>query len=242
MKRIIVGLSVITCVNFAVAEAWTPLQTNRNAPQVVSQPTPVYNAPLQSNPVPSYSTQQNTNVYSVFAEYSGMNAKIKGEDDKLKFKGVGIGISSLPEQLFGGWVKLEHLKTSQDDYDYTNKLTELSAGFQTNLLVNQTNQVYLLGTVGLGLAKLKNEEINETLMTFPVGLEAGYKVSNEFSIYSGVGYKFLSNLGSGKCRDGSDSTSSGRGTCSHHGGVSDNNDESIRLNGTTYKVGLRYNF
>lgn len=178
------------------------------------------------------------NATSVSVDYTGMNAKSTDSNTKIDLSGVGVGISTSP-QNHGWWAKMQYQTASKYDVDYF----DIAGGGQYNFV--STNQFYVLGTVGVGFATASSSSLrnNVNFITLPIGLEAGYNLTQQFSVYGGLGYKFLWEVTSPTtCNNGTQSNSTGRGTCSSNGGVNHYNDKVGDLKGVTYNLGIRYNF
>ncbi|WP_333661040.1 hypothetical protein [Acinetobacter sp.] len=255
MKRLFLTLSGVILSASVYADKPLNTQPAYSMPNIESQQaTPIESAPLSENH--SYSgwsqKQPNTTTSSLYAQYLLHKGKFANDID-VDLKGVTVGFSTTPVQS-GWWAELEYLKNSEYSADYY----EAAFGGQFNLL--NANGVYLLGTIGLGIGVGSADGFDDTAyLSLPVGLEAGYSITPNFSLYGGVGYKWNWDItseddeygsGSGKtlCRDGTWSNSTGRGTCSHHGGIASyssiySNKLTIGdFDGLTYKAGLRYNF
>lgn len=177
---------------------------------------------------------------SVFAEYSAQKGEFSDNID-ADMNGFGVGISTSPQRN-GLWGKLEY----QSNSDYDGKYYELSAGGHINFV--NTGRFYALGTLGMGIGVLDVDGFDQTAyFTIPVGLEAGVNLNRNFSLYSGVGYKWALDISDNegtRCNDGTWSDSTGSGTCSWHGGIDyDYTSNYIGdFDGVTYKMGLRYNY
>ncbi|WEV48093.1 hypothetical protein OZX61_07290 [Acinetobacter sp. ESL0695] len=178
------------------------------------------------------------NAASVSLEYTGMNAKSQDNNGTSNLNGIGLGISSNPTN-HGLWAKTQYQHASKNDVDYF----DIAGGVQYNFIAN--DDFYLLGKLGLGFATASSSALqnNVNFITLPVGLEAGYSLTQRFSVYGGLGYKFLWEVTKPTtCNNGTQSNSTGRGTCSSNGGINHYNDKAGDFNGVTYNVGLRYNF
>lgn len=95
------------------------------------------------------------------------------------------------------------------------KMTELEGGYKYPIIKGKS--AYLSGKAGIGFAYT--------------------------TVKANAGYKFGWELGrSGStCRDGWNSPSQGKGSCSHHGGVAETHEEKIgKVRGTTFGIGLKY--
>lgn len=233
MRKLILA-GVIGSVS-TVAVANTPLAIQPGQPVPLNnEEAPV--AEYRSLTPTKYKNEQEMN-FSLFSEYSSYEADLEG-GDKIKLDGFALGVSSSPYN--NGWYgKFEALKDDDLDADYY----ELSFGGQINLYTYQG--FYVAGALGFGYAwaesSLLANDVN--FMTIPIGLEIGYSLIPNLSIYGGVGYKWLiDTTASTTCKDGSTSNSVGSGTCSSHNGIEQYNDYVGENNGVTYKAGLRYNF
>lgn len=241
MKRLFLTLSGVILSASVYADKPLNTQPAYSMPNIESQQaTPVESAPLSENH--SYSgwsqKQPNTTTSSLYAQYLLHKGKFANDVD-VDLKGVTVGFSTTPVKS-GWWAELEYLKNSEYSADYY----EAAFGGQFNLL--NANGVYLLGTIGLGIGVGSADGFDDTAyLSLPVGLEAGYNITPNFSLYGGVGYKWNWEIKDKRtlCNDGTRSDSSGSGTCSWHGGVAIDDYYTIGdFDGLTYKAGLRYNF
>ena len=183
-----------------------------------------------------YSQSTDQTRFSIFAEYSAHKGKFENDID-ADLDGGAVGFSTVPNR-HGFWGKFEALQNNEYSADYY----ELSTGGQINFY--NANNIYLIGTAGLGFGWSDVEDFdNSQFVTLPIGLEAGYHFSPNFSLYGGVGYKWAWDASSKTtCNDGSTSNSTESGTCSWHGGVDHYNNTIGDFDGVTYKAGARYNF
>jgi len=249
MKRILTTLLTGAISTFSMAATWQEQQLSVQR----AEPAPMMAEPM---PISSYSAP-NTTMYanapylpaSVSLEYLSHKAKFSDDID-ADLDGFAIGLSSSP-QLHGLWTKFEYLNNGDYDADYY----EISFGGHYNFL--NTQRFYAIGTLGFGIGLLEATGFDETVyFTVPVGLEAGFNLTRNLSLFGGVGYKWNADISSSDdssggrtlCRDGTWSNSTGPGTCSWHGGISSYQPSGSgenyvgSFNGMTYKAGLRYNF
>ena len=235
MKKLILAATLGIFSTTIFADKPLPIQYGEPEPMgSQAQQTPV--AEYRNLTLTKYKNEREMNL-SLFSEYSSYEADLDG-GDTIKLDGFALGVSSNPHN--NGWYgKFETLKDDALDADYY----ELSFGGQINLYSYQG--FYTAGTLGFGYAwaesSLLANDVN--FMTIPIGLEIGYSLVPNLSIYGGVGYKWLiDTTASTTCKDGSTSNSVGSGTCSSHDGIDRYNDYVGDNNGVTYKAGLRYNF
>lgn len=234
MKKLLVIGALALISTFAMA----------NKPLLIQQGEP---APLNSNETPVAETQykQLTPVRykdevalnkSLMLEYTAQKGKFENNIDE-DLKGFAIGFSSSPLKN-GLWGKAEYQEN--DDYDGT--AYEFSFGGHLNLI--NVNGFYALATAGTGVSVLDVEGFDtSTYWTLPIGLEAGYNFAPNFSLYGGIGYKWSWDISSATtCNNGTQSNSTGSGTCSSNGGIDHYNYTIGDYDGMTYKAGLRYNF
>lgn len=220
MKKHLFFLGLIASVSFSHAESWAPLPVTTVSEQGYSNK--VYTASPQ---------------WSLSAEYSSYEADLDS-GDTTKLDGVALGITTSPFQ-HGSWGKLEFLQDSKLDADYY----EMSGGGHLNLV--NAEAFYLIGSLGVGYAVVDSSLLSNTVqfVSIPVGVEAGYSIVPNLSVFAGVGYKWLFDVTSNTtCEDGTTSNSTGSGSCSWHDGISQYNDKVGDNNGATYKAGLRFNF
>lgn len=231
--RVLMKFCLIPCLiscNVALADTleWTPLNV-----------TPVDEVPvMEQTPAQSSISQQvffKTGL-SLFGEYSNYRTKLS-DGVTAKLKGGAIGISNSPYG-HGLWGKFEAQRDSTLDADYY----ELSAGGQLNVV--NYNNAYVIGTAGLGYAWADSSQLNNKVefVSLPVGLEAGWAVVPNVSLFAGAGYKWLvDTTSSAACKDGATTNSTSSGACSWHNGLSRSNDAVGDNNGVTYRAGLRFN-
>lgn len=169
-------------------------------------------------------------------DYSGYYADTS--DGNANLSGVGIEVSSATTG--NGWyARVEYQHSSRWDAG----VGEIQGGYQHSFY--NSDNVYVSGRVGLGVAQADIEGYRNTnqFVTLPLAVEAGYRPAQQFEIFGRVGYKWAFDVTSDNtCRDGSGSSSNGRGTCSWHGGVSHRSDKVGTVHGPTLNVGVRYNF
>lgn len=243
MKKLILAGAVGALSTIAGANTPLAIQSGQPVPIYQSeQSTPyVYAQPNSASSAPTA---------SLSLEYLSHKAEFDGDID-ADLDGFAIGLSTTPQRN-GLWTKFEFLSNSNFDTDYY----EFSFGGHLNLL--STERFYTIGTLGIGIGLIDVPGFDETAyFTIPVGLEAGVNLTRNLSLFGGVGYKWNAEIsgsedssGGGRtlCKDGTWSNSTGRGTCSHHGGIADYQppieyDNYVgSFNGMTYKAGLRYNF
>lgn len=256
MKKLFLTLSGVVLSASVYADKPLNVQSGYSMPAIESQQTTrIETTPLAENN--SYSNwpkkQINDTKSSVYANYLIQNGKFSNNIE-VDLNGVAIGYSTSPLRS-GWWTEFEYIKNSEYSADYY----EATFGGQFNLL--NFNGLYILGTVGTGIGVGSAEGFDDTAyFTLPVGLEAGYNITPNLSLYSGVGYKWNWEItaqndedsnSSGKtiCKDGWVSNSTGQGTCSHHGGIASSGSTTTYykntigdFDGLTYKFGLRFNF
>lgn len=220
-----------------------------NQPLVIQQGAPI---PLGDEAIPvaetkfkplqpvKYKNEAALN-HSLMLEYSAQKGKFENNIEE-DLTGFGIGYSSSPHKN-GLWGKFEY----QQNNEYDGKVYEFSFGGHLNFI--NLNGFYALGTLGTGVSVLDADGFDtSSYLTIPVGLEAGYTFTPNFSLYTGIGYKWSFNLTDGeygtRCNDGTWSSSTGQGTCSHHDGINYDYVSNYigDYDGVTYKAGLRYNF
>ena len=174
---------------------------------------------------------------SAFAEYSSHDAKLDS-GDTIKLKGGALGASTNPA-LSGAFGRVDYLTDNRFDVDYY----ELQGGGQLNLF--NANGFYLLATAGVGVAGADSSYLDNsvTFISLPVGLEVGFSPVPQFSLYGGVGYKWLFDVtGKTTCNDGTTTNSTGHGACSYHDGIDYYNETIGDADGVSFRAGLRVNF
>lgn len=141
-------------------------------------------------------------------DYANYQAKAD-EGEKAKLSGFGIGFSKSPHDKHGFYAGMEFLK--DDGLD----IFQADTGYQYNFANH--DRFYALGKAGIGFATLDIDSINQSnnFFTVPVGVEVGYSFTPNIAAYAGLGYQWSFDTTSDTtCRDGSQSNSTGSGTCS----------------------------
>lgn len=182
-------------------------------------------------------TITSANNYAISLEHTNYNAKADG--DKANLAGVAISIDKQFTNNGGLFAKLSHTKADK----LNSKLTTVSSGYQ-HTIYNQGG-AYVLGRIGLGYGILELDTLNidNDFIAIPTSIEVGYKPTQKFSVFANAGYQYAFNLTSDTtCRDGSQSNSTGQGTCSWHGGIAYYNDNLGNAHGATFGAGVKYHF
>lgn len=138
-----------------------------------------------------------------------------------------------------GYARAEYQRSGSWDAD----VVEVQGGYRYSFY--SRDSVSVSGRVGVGVASADIDAYRNTnqFVTLPLAVEVGYRPTEKFEVYGRAGYKWAFDVTSDNtCRDGSGSNSSGRGTCSWHGGVSHRSDKVGTVHGPTLNVGVRYNF
>lgn len=82
-----------------------------------------------------------------------------------------------------------------------------------------------------------------TLLSLPLGISATYHFNKKLGVNFSSSYKLYTDLTSPTvCNDGSESQSTGSGTCSHHGGISRYNDKIGNGGGLNVGLGIIYSY
>lgn len=237
-KYLVIGaLSLSSSMGFANK----PLMIQQGEPAPLSNASETPVAATQYKPLQPvrYKNEAALNK-SLMLEYSSQNGKFENDMDE-DLTGFGVGFSTSPHKN-GLWGKFEY----QQNSEYDGNAYEFSFGGHLNFI--NLNGFYALGTLGTGFSVLDADGFDtSSYLTIPVGLEAGYTFTPNFSLYGGIGYKWSFNITGEKetrCNDGTWSDSTGSGTCSWHGGIDYNYSSNYigDYDGVTYKAGLRYNF
>lgn len=238
MKKILAISSFCLISSFALADKPLLIQQGMPEPMIGDRSSVSEKQYTLLKPT-KYKDEKALNT-SLMLEYSSQKAKFSNDIDE-DLTGFGLGFSSSPHRN-GYWGKFEY----QENNNYQGSAYELSFGGHLNLF--NSNGFYVLATLGMGVSLLEADGFDDsTYWTLPVGLELGYTLIPNLSVYSGVGYKLSLNIsedGETRCNDGTWSDSTGSGTCSWHGGIDYNFSSSYigDYDGMTYKAGLRYNF
>jgi hypothetical protein len=237
MKKLILALAIGVASTLSFADKPLPIQYGEPAP--LNNETPIAETQYKPLQPVKYKNEAALNR-SLMLEYSAQKGKFENSISE-DLTGFGVGFSSSPYQN-GLWGKFEYQKNSE----YDGNAYEFSFGGHLNFI--NLNGFYALGTLGTGVSVLDADGFDtSTYFTIPVGLEAGYTFTPNFSLYGGIGYKWAFNITGDeqtRCNDGTTSGSTGSGTCSWHGGINYYYDSNYigDYDGVTYKAGLRYNF
>lgn len=242
MKKLFLTLSGVVLSASAYANKPLNVQPAYSMPSMEADQPAIQVESVELSESNSYSnrvySQPNTTTSSVYAQYSVQKGKFSNDID-VDLKGGTIGFSS-PVTQNGWWAEIEYLKNNEYSADYF----EATFGVQYNIL--NLGNAYLLGTLGMGIGVGDADGFDDTAyLTLPIGLELGYNIVPNLSVFGGVGYKWNWEIKDNRtrCNDGTRSNSSGSGTCSWHGGVDTTYDYTIGdFDGLTYKAGIRYNF
>ena len=225
-------LSLFSAASFANQ----PLVIQQGAPiPLGDEATPVAETKFKPLQPVKYKNETALN-HSLMLEYSAQKGKFENNIEE-DLTGFGIGYSSSPHKN-GLWGKFEY----QQNNEYDGKAYEFSFGGHLNFI--NLNGFYALGTLGTGFSVLDVDGFDtSSYWTIPIGLEAGYTFTPNFSLYTGIGYKWSWDISSSTtCKNGSQSNSTGSGACSWNGGIDHYNYTIGDFDGVTYKAGLRYNF
>jgi hypothetical protein len=234
MKKLLAIGTLSLISSFALANK--PLVIQQGTPEPLSVNETLVAESLYRPLKPTQYKNQDELNRSLMLEYSTQKGKFANSIDE-DLNGFGIGFSSSPHKN-GLWGKFEY----QESDNYDGSAYEFSFGGHLNLI--NANGFYALATVGTGVSVLDaNGFDTSTYFTIPVGLETGYTFTPNFSLYGGIGYKWSWDISSNTtCKNGSQSNSTGSGTCSWNGGIDHYNYTIGDYDGMTYKAGLRYNF
>lgn len=187
------------------------------------------NAPATLGTSPNYvsnTSNQDENKFSVKLGYAG--TKLDSSNlGKARLNGFEVA-GAYDFNDFGIWAKYENQDDNEVDTD------QYSAGVQYKFY-NQNN-VYVLGTAGLGLAKADykfndgtdNIKIEADYLFIPVSVEAGYMFTPNVGAYASLGYKWFDN----------------RDVEYYENGVklADGKEGSADINGVSYGFGVRFAF
>ncbi|WP_374663928.1 hypothetical protein [Acinetobacter sp.] len=213
MKKTLAIATLSFISSLAFADKPLPIQ--------YGSPAPLGGQNAQNNHEPqSMSAPYLSNITFNAGYVGGMLDK---EDVKLRLKGWELGATYFLNEKGGLFAKYEQQKDEL-------KLKEFSLGGVYNFY--DEKKVYINGTAGLGYSwvdgKGDGAELELEYLTIPVGLELGYKFTPNVAAYGGLGYKWMYNQDSEACLNG---------VCYDAGNLSE-----LDVNGTTYRLGLRYSF
>ncbi|MFU8618336.1 MULTISPECIES: outer membrane beta-barrel protein [Neisseria] len=183
-------------------------------------------------------------------DYTGWNAKAPEVNSKADLRGISLEyLGNSDSSPAKGWYVRTQYSTGKVTESMVNgkiKMTELEGGYKYPIIEGKS--AYLSGKAGIGFAytTVKANAVSDSVshITFPFGLEAGIKANSKLTVAANAGYKFGWELSGGStCRDGWNSPSQGKGSCSHHGGVAETHEEKIgKVRGATFGLGLKYSF
>ena len=234
MEKSILAIGLLMSAAFTHADR--PLVIQQGGPiPLGDEVTPVAETKFQPLQPVKYKNEAALN-HSLMLEYSAQKGNF-ANNIKEDLTGFGIGYSSSPHKN-GLWGKFEY----QQNNEYDGKAYEFSFGGHLNFI--NLNGFYALGTLGTGFSVLDVDGFDtSSYWTIPIGLEAGYTFTPNFSLYTGIGYKWSWDISSSTtCKNGSQSNSTSSGACSWNGGIDHYNYTIGDFDGVTYKAGLRYNF
>lgn len=241
MKNLVIGLSGVLLSASVYADRPLSVQPIYTMPELGNNQEATYVETPKADENSSYLSTNNYSpltTSSLYLNYMQHNGKFSNDID-VDLKGGTIGFSTTPHSS-GWWAEFEYLKNNEYSADYY----EATFGGQFNVINWQG--FYTLATLGMGVGVGSADGFDDTAyLTLPIGLELGYSIVPNLSIFGGVGYKWNWEIKDNRtrCNDGTRSNSSGSGTCSWHGGIDDSYDYTIGdFDGLTYKAGIRYNF
>lgn len=225
MKKSILVLSTALLATSAFADEWQRLPTSH------AEPAPMGEQVQQTAPVARQYSTQPTHIqskYGVAAGFAGSKLS-DSADTSERFKGFFLNGSYDYSNLTTLWSEYSRQKASEL------AINEVSFGANYKLFEDQNS--YFSAGIGLGWAWIDESYYDESVnakasvelnyLTIPVNFESGVKLSQEFTGFLNLGYKWYSNRESEACLDNICATGS---------------SSELDLDGVTYKVGLRYSF
>ena len=193
---------------------------------LANKPLPIqYGSPvvLSDERGQNHYTQASSPLNNISLNAGYVGGMIDKDDFKLRLKGLELGGTYSLNKKVGIFAKYEQQKDEL-------KFKEFSAGAVYNFY--ERNNVYMSGSAGLGYSWVDGKDdgfkVELEYLTFPIGVEAGYKFTPNVAVYGGLGYKWMYNQDSEACFEGD---------CIDAGNVSE-----LDFNGTTYRAGFRYTF
>lgn len=151
--------------------------------------------------------------------------------------GFSAGYSWKENRKF--YVQLDVLSDSENKIDFY----DLAAGYNHNLYTKGDFSATFNVGIGIGSLDFDKFENTNVLMSLPIGLMGTYSINKNWFIDMKLGYTYFIDLTSPtECNDGTESDSTGSGTCSYHGGISRYQDQIGNGSGVNYGIGLRYQF
>lgn len=181
--------------------------------------------------------------YYLYAGLSGNDIKLKHAYANGMNKSIGIGTKV---DDFSMQMGFSHLSTSY---------SEINISAMYDFYKKENISVYAKLDYGLGTLDISSYKNSNDLSRYSAGIGVKYKYSENISILGEViAHSFTDDTSGGEsfygslCNDGTYSESTGRGTCSHHGGVyssgyySNDVDLAGDGSGTEFGVSIRYSF
>lgn len=170
-------------------------------------------------------------------DYQRSSAKVF--DETLAFDSLQFGWESDVKITNGAYALFEVGNNSK----YKASLFALEGGYQRLLLSGE--RFYTRGKLGATLTRVSSKPVDiiNNYVGATIGLDAGFRITENLSIAAGAGYKYLWNTTpDASCRDGWESPSIGKqGACSWHGGVV-YHKKTGNVRGSFAKVGLKYHW
>ncbi len=201
-----------------------------SAATLADQPLTIQNStPATLGTSPNYvsdASNQDQNKFSVKLGYAG--TKLDSSNlGKARLNGFEVA-GAYEFNDFGIWAKYENQDDDAVDTD------QYSAGVQYKFY-NQNN-VYVLGAVGLGLAKADYAYQDDTdkikieadYLFIPVNVEAGYMFTPNIGAYASLGYKWFDNRDAEYYLNGAK--------------LAEGKTGELDINGVSYGFGVRFAF
>lgn len=180
---------------------------------------------VQNNP--SSNANRMPTQFSLAGGYAGSKL---GSDDfqgTESFDGVFVNAEYKTHPKASIWAEYVY-QNSEVDYN------QFAVGYKYKFLEDE--KLYSSISLGVGYSWLEESEtipdlgklsVDLDYFSIPAALEVGYKIAPQVDLFGALGYQWLFNDKARVCLNGD--CASGK-------------DDSLDLNGVTYKTGLRYNF
>ncbi|PHS16418.1 MAG: hypothetical protein COA86_12355 [Kangiella sp.] len=137
------------------------------------------------------------------------------------------------------YLEYQALEDNQIKFEYNS----FNLGTNFNFSTRENISYGLNLEVGTGSADLKTSSNEFDYFSISSGGFAEYKPTEVFSIIARLQYSFyFESTANTVCRDGTTSESTGRGTCSSHGGISFLNEKLGNADGIKFNIGVQLYF
>jgi hypothetical protein len=138
-----------------------------------------------------------------------------------------------------GFLEVRILEDGNEGLD----VGQFNMGLRTRPAEHGRFSVRVQTDIGLATADLDGFQNDNTLVSISLGVQPAIHVYGPVSIVGFLGYRYyFDTTEPTTCNDGSTSTSTGPGTCSHHGGIDHYNDQIGNGGGVEASFGVRFSY